>query len=630
MQYLPLKFLGLVIGPLLLSAAVAQAQTPEAETPEGEAPEVEVLMVQPRGSAGYNTSGGGFDGFGYLEGFVPLFQTPGSDVWYLQGQGRLDNEGDLSGTMLFGYRRYAANSNQVWGGYIGYDGRATDDNYFNQLGVGVEMLGDVEVRLNGYLPIGNSRQLADSSSTSTGGNTVTESIFTGNSLLLAMGGGTTTTVREFEAAVGGVDLEVGTRLFDWEGGDLRGYAGVYYQDPAGASGVIGGRARLAARATRNINVGLALSSDGLFGTNVSFQIGATFGGAARGKTAETSNLALLGDFVQRQSTVIIDHQTDVEVVTIGSGTGDPIVATNPTTGLPWRFVHVTGGTTGGSGTAEDPFGQVTDAIADTQTNSGGSGNDVVYVQAGTNPGLDGFTIPDNVQVLSSGLPQTLNTTQRGGVTLPQSGSGVFPIVNGVASGVTVNGIDSMVSLGNNTTLSGFDIQGGVNYGVLVQDVSNATVVNNTISTTGSEANGVFVHAESAATNNITIADNTINTTGAGAEGILVRASGADAINIAISNNTITTSGDTAQGISMGNFDFGGANSVQVCVALSGNQVPTVGDFAFGASLGNNSGDPARFQIVNQAALLTDNTFVSVNPADITTNTMSFTAVAACP
>lgn len=506
--------------------------------------------MQPRGSAGYSTSGGGFDGFGYIDGFVPLFQNPEQDIWYLQGRGRLDNEGDLSGTMLFGYRYYDAAGDQVWGGYVGYDGRATTNNYFNQLGLGLELLGDVEVRLNGYLPIGDSRQLANttSTSTSTPGSAITETTFSENSLLLGTGGGTlaTRTVREFEAAVGGVDLEIGTRLADWEQGNLRGYAGIYYYNPAGADDVIGGRVRLETDPIPELNLGLSVSSDGLFGTNVTLQVGAAFGGAPQREATEDSNVALLGELVKRQSTLIIYHQTDVDVVTID--TTSQVVAVNPATNQPWRFVHVTGGLTGGSGTAEDPFGQVTNAVADIEANGDGIGDDIIYVQAGTNPGLEGFAVPDTVQVLSSGPLQAVDTVQQGIVTLPASGSGVLPVIDGTPSGVTAFDIDAMVALGNNTTLSGFDVQGSSTFGLLIQDASGATVVENRLRTTGDAVDGVVIFAEGLNADNVTFTNNTVATTGTSASGILFVADGSEVNNALIANNNIETDGFDSEGV----------------------------------------------------------------------------------
>ncbi|MEL6381079.1 MAG: hypothetical protein AAFQ89_01120 [Cyanobacteria bacterium J06626_18] len=583
MQPLPPKLLSLAILPLLIEATVADAQP----APEGESTSTDVLVVQPRGSAGYSTSGGGFDGFGYIDGFVPLFQTPARDLWYLQGRGRLDNQGDLSGTLLFGYRYYDAAGDQVWGGYVGYDGRATDDNYFNQVGFGLELLGDVEVRLNGYLPVGNTRQLSDSSSTSinTPGDTITATTFSENSLLLGLSSGTLTTqmVQEFEAAVGGVDLEIGTRLADWEQGDLRGYAGLYYQDPAGAEGVVGGRARLEAQPIPELNLGLSVSSDGLFGTNVTFQVGATFGGAPQSEATEDSNVVLLGELVKRQSTLIIDHQTEVDIVKLD--TPSQVVAINPATNQPWRFVHVTGGLTGGSGTAANPFGQVTNAVADIEANSSGTGDDIIYVQAGTNPGLEGFAVPDTVQVLSSGPLQAVDTVQQGLVTLPESDNSVLPIVNGTPSGITAFDVDAMVSLGNSTTLSGFDVQGGDSYGLLIQDASDATVVDNRLSTTGDAVDGVVILANSLDTDDVTLTNNAVATTGESASGILLRSTGSTINNTLLEDNRIETTGFDGEGVFIRASD--GAISTTTVV---NNDVNTTGEDAQGVLVETNGGE----------------------------------------
>jgi len=38
------------------------------------------LIVPARAGAGYNTSSGGYEGFGSFQGFIPLYQTPGK-IW---------------------------------------------------------------------------------------------------------------------------------------------------------------------------------------------------------------------------------------------------------------------------------------------------------------------------------------------------------------------------------------------------------------------------------------------------------------------------------------------------------------------------------------------------------------------
>jgi hypothetical protein len=58
------------------------------------------LKVTPRVGIGYTTSGGGYDGFSRLEGFIPLQQTPGSNLTFLEGRLLLDNDANFGGNIL--------------------------------------------------------------------------------------------------------------------------------------------------------------------------------------------------------------------------------------------------------------------------------------------------------------------------------------------------------------------------------------------------------------------------------------------------------------------------------------------------------------------------------------------------
>lgn len=121
---------------------VTLAQT-DSTTPSSAPARATDLIVPARAGAGYNTSGGGYEGFGSFQGFIPLYQTPGQDLVYLLGRLLLDNDANLSGNLLFGYRFYNSAANRIYGTYLSYDNRDTGSNVFSQLGVGFETLGDV-------------------------------------------------------------------------------------------------------------------------------------------------------------------------------------------------------------------------------------------------------------------------------------------------------------------------------------------------------------------------------------------------------------------------------------------------------------------------------------------------------
>ena len=348
----------------------------------------------------------------------------------------------------------------------------------------------------------------------------------------------------------------------------------------GAGSYLGVRSRWLAELNEVLRAGVTVSSDGNFGRNVSVQLGATFGGRptrTRSETPAASVQARLGQPVQRQETIALDQQQEDS---IDQALG--VIAINPATGQPWQFLHVTGGLTGGSGRFEEPFGQVTAAVAEAQT----TGNQVIYVEAGTNPGLDGFTIPDQVRVLSTGVPQFLGlavASPLGGsevftVQLPGSGTGQLPRLNGAS--VTADIFTGRVAMGNNTVLSGFELQttGNDERGILAVNVSGATLDRNRISTAGDGAHGISAHARNGTLANTTITGNTITTTGTNAEGMYLHAANNGTLrNVTITGNTVSTTAFIAEGIFL-RADSGSELSEAL---VAGNQVTTAGDAARG-------------------------------------------------
>src|SRR5262245_17303584 len=104
-------------------------------------------------------------GYTYLEGFIPLVQPTETSVLF--SDLRVVNFDDASRWEFNaggGYRTYLDFLDVVLGVNAFYDGRHTDTNFFNQIGVGVELLFNWwEFRANGYFVVGDNRQLATDS-----------------------------------------------------------------------------------------------------------------------------------------------------------------------------------------------------------------------------------------------------------------------------------------------------------------------------------------------------------------------------------------------------------------------------------------------------------------------------------
>jgi trimeric autotransporter adhesin len=466
-----------IAGLLIIAAfpCAAIAQTPPPDFPS----------VPARFGAGHTSSQGGIDGISRIEGFIPLTQTAGQRILFVDGQVLLDNGGNFGGDVVLGYRAYDADKNRIWGGYVGFDHRQTDESSFNQIGLGVESLGRTwDFRANAYLPIGDTRNLLDQTSFDSGTQNVRG--FQGHQFVL----GTERTrqvVSHYEAALGGFDAEVGARLADWETGDLRGYGGVYFYDGAGDS-TLGWRLRLDADPNRNINLGVALQDDDRFGTNLSFSALFTFPGI-RGRNAVQSPetvVARLGEPLARTPGIVVDTQREVD--TQVDRQVRPLE--NPEEDRPYRFQHVTLGATEGDGTFERPFGTMQAALNNTRSD----GNDIVYVDRGSNPEIPAFTIPDRVQVFSQGPVQFLAGLPFPGfprtrvrlpfsptpnyddgilVRLPLSGDGNFPRIQG--------GGNDLVTMGNRTTLAGFQLLDAGGNGIFANNVTNVELRSNTVS-----------------------------------------------------------------------------------------------------------------------------------------------------
>lgn len=547
------------------NAAIAQAADSPPASPTPSVPiSYAPIPTQVNGSFTGGNGAGFEQSFFGLDGFIPLTQTSGQDLTFLQGRLLLSTDGDPGGNVILGYRRFAPTNNAILGAYIGYDVRDSGRATFNQLGAGVEGIWPgFEVRVNGYLPIGDTRQSVDrqsftSTSTSTSTNTTATPTgalrFLGNFLAVDVARTTTSTTttntlridrRQDEIALGGFDAEAGVKLAQWQpDGDLRSYLGLYYYSGSNVGGFVGVRGRLVARINQYASIGASIQGDPEFGTTGAVTVSLQFPGMSRRATTDaTTNWARMGDSVNRSNTVAITERTRTRSSTISNtSTSSSVTATsleaalNPATGQPYIFEHVVLGLTGGDGSFENPLGIVADALVIVPTD----GNGIVYVQPGSNPGIPAFTIPNNVQVLSTGPVQTLPTVQYGVTQLPLSGAGVLP------------GVTNTITMGNNTVLSGFAIAPPTgNPGILAPGVQTVTIRDNRVQATGDNTAGISLQNM---TGIATISNNAISTNGnttvgaGGAHAIAVNASTATLSTLAITDNTLATVGSGNQGL----------------------------------------------------------------------------------
>lgn len=503
------------------------------------------LRISPRLGVGHTTSGAGFDGITRFEGFVPLRQNAGHDITFFEPRLTVDNDGHVGGTLLFGHRAYSQASDRIFGGYVSADNRRTDDSNFYQLGLGLETLGDVwDFRINGYIPIGDTRQLVEDTTFDTGleiSSGFQENLFVLSSRREQR------RIRIREAALGGFDAEVGARIVTWNqgDGDLRGYAGLYFYDAKGTDSALGWRLGLDVRPVQNLVLGITVQDDDIFGTNILGSISLTFPRVRpRGAIADDQEvIARLGESTRRTPTIAIDTQREVDI------TIDQITAPlmNPEEEEPYRFVHVSlRRQTQGDGTFENPFNTLQAALDDSVSD----GNGIVYVDAGSNPEIPAFTIPNRVRVLSQGPVQTLAGMPFPGfpdtasrlpfspvvnfddgilVRLPFSNDGNFPIIRDVSA-------TDLVTMGDRTVLSGFQIADAPGNAVIANSVENVEIREVTITNAGER--GIFLNNVEGS---VVMLNNGISGSRGGTnsgQGILISNQSNDAVEVTIENHQI--------------------------------------------------------------------------------------------
>lgn len=304
-------------------------------------------------------------------------------------------------------------------------------------------------------------------------------------------------------------------------------------------------------------MGMSVQHDGLLGTNLLFTVGYSFPNhrPRRDRKENETNLPRLVDAVQRQPTIAVTNDVETD---INTAIQTEVVARNPETGQPWIFQHVTLGAVGGDGNFENPFGTVQAAL----NAAASDGNHIAYVDIGNNADIPGFSIPDRVQVLSRGPVQPLDTIQFDNIQIPLSGTGQFPTIRGTTA--TNGALNGLVSLGDRSTLSGFEIQANGSNGVVGNDVVDAIVRDNRIFNAD---RGIYIQGDGV-TSGAMLLRNTIN--GAAQQGILFEAINGGAIaNTVINSNIISNS--TVDGIRITAAD----NSALTNIAVSRNTIQNV-------------------------------------------------------
>ncbi|MEN9234040.1 MAG: right-handed parallel beta-helix repeat-containing protein, partial [Gloeomargarita sp. DG02_1_bins_92] len=515
--------------------------------------QLESIRFAPSAGLRYTNQSGGTVGFTSVESFFPVWQIPGH-LTYLAPIFHVFDDGNFGGNVILGHRAYDWQNQRLFGGYISWDGRGLHDNFYNQLGLGFETaIGFWNVHLNGYIPFGKSRR-------QTGEQVLglASVPFRGNRLFLDA-------VSFFDAAMAGLDVEVGRVVPLNERGYLRPFLGGYYLTAERSENALGIRGGL--QVVREVvSTGLAVQHDGLFGTQVLFTVGINLTEAAGIKRSvpqtamtqgmlvaqaegelpappvsalplETANfIQRLAGPVSRRNSITIENQRIRE----------DVVALAPD-GQPYEVFHVRVGASG-DGTAESPFGTIQPAM----NAAAGAKNPLVYVRPGANTGLQPFTVPPGTQVFSSAvdypLPVRTRLSPLREVTIPAIPGDVRPLVQGTFGTDLASG-QGVVTLNSNTTLAGLNVQvidplavGGTpgRRGIVAVGAENVRILSNTVN----NALGEGIYLENV-TGNAQILNNTVTgtrtNTGAFADfnGAIFVYNNQGTINATIRGNTVT-------------------------------------------------------------------------------------------
>lgn len=473
-------------------------------------PELKVPKVLVNGGMRFQSQGAGTSNT--LSGYIlaPIHQSERGNVLFIDGFANWNFGGELSESNLgastrLGYRWLNNDRSWIFGANAGADTTPYQGNYNWQAGVGLEALNkNVEIRLNGYIPLSNSNK-----EISRGFNS---GYLSNNNLYL-------NAYQNWITSFGGLDLEVGTPVAKWGNGGLWLYAGYRYLDATVSNGpnASGLNARAEARIENNLAVGASYSYDDIFKSKVTgyFRYGSqpiNRDAAAEVYRAENELLARRGLPVERESDVRISK------VYIESTK----VAKNPATGNAW-VIRCVGTNNIGNNCL---YNNIIEAV-----NAGSS--DVMLMADGYTTNLNGgsLAIPAGLFLSNGANAPALNT---------QYGLANLSTIYGIGNPNTLPSItNGTLTVASNTTISGFAF---TNASITNRSTSNLVISNNSF--TGSADGNGAINLDGVT--NVTISGNTItNPTASALTWVSTPYQ---------TNDAIATSSQIARGISVKNSD----------------------------------------------------------------------------
>lgn len=371
-----------------------------------------------------------------------------------------------------GVRYHMERFDRIIGANVFYDRDNSSGAEFDQVGFGLETLGEMwDARANAYFPQGT--KLAELSRSYVVGSEE----FVGHNIIFDQR-------RISGISLKGVDMEVGVpipgRIANRH--QLKVFGGWYYYDADSISGFAGWKTRIQANLLPSVEMQVEVMNDRVFDTNVVFGAAWSYGGYRQADGVKKSQFGRMTEPVRRMYNVSVARVTEID---------NNLIAVNPTTGQPYFIEHVASYATGPifDGTVENPFLTIPDAQANPNP-AGNPGGNIIYVHA--NSVYD--TAPNNSIVLE---PTVRVLGEGNGVEhrINIAGLGVIPVPRATAFSdrpILRDSLGNAVTLISGTStaqteFSGFQIgdptdntSGPLGNGIFGDTVQNVLVTQNSI------------------------------------------------------------------------------------------------------------------------------------------------------
>ena len=433
-------------------------------------------------------------GYSSVEGFFSTSKTPNL-VGFADVRAHVFNDSRKAYNLGVGVRGLSEPLHLVFGANVFYDYRDGRHRAFNQIGVGLEVLGTRwDLRASGYIPVHNTKKKYRDEFLK----------FKGSSAVFA---------KRYEFAFIGAEIALGRELVRSKYWDLHAKLAGYWFNGAYGKNAGGGLFELATNITRYLTLKGQASYDSLFRGIFQAEAAINIPFGARFESRESELCCSVLKMLEDRLVETVDR---FEMI-VTSTKRKKAVAIDPMTGDPLTFIFVDN-TSHSLGTFESPFPTLL------QAQNASAPDDVIYVFPGdgTTNGMNaGITLQNNQKLIGSGVPVTV-TTPFGLRTIPAQTTAT-PLISNTGN---------VVTLANNNEVSGFGITSSGGRGIIGGGASTlgAVITSNSIVTSNNAIDlAVF-------SGNVIIRNNLLSALGS--NNAAVALGGSNSFHLAIINNSL--------------------------------------------------------------------------------------------